>query len=116
MVRHVYNLKKVIKLYVKGYYDFLVEKSLLTEDSEDLYKLFSYSLKTMYKLPCYDGSNLVSFYSEDCIKYLKSIKYTPRRVDKIAIESRVELVTMCLNYFVAVDYNALRKSVDAQKR
>ena len=110
MVRHVYNLKKVIKLYVKGYYDFLVEKSLLTEDSEDLYKLFSYSLKTLYKLPCYDGSNLVSFYSEDCIKY------TPRRVDKIAIESRVELVTMCLNYFVAVDYNALRKSVDAQKR
>lgn len=36
MVRHVYNLKKVIKLYVKGYYDFLVEKDLLTEDSEDL--------------------------------------------------------------------------------
>lgn len=99
----IYNLKTVTGHYVNGYYQFLDKNKLLNEEKEDLFNLFSYCLKHIYGLPSSEKNYFIDMYGAECIKRLKKLKGVPKKVEKIATAERVSIVTMCNNYFVAVE-------------
>lgn len=98
----MYNLKKVVSIYVKRYYEYLKKVNLLNECSEALYDLFSYTIKNIYALPACESNYFIDQYGEDCINYLKKSKGVPKRVKRLSVNDRLSIVTMCNSYFVAV--------------
>lgn len=102
----IFNLKAVTRHYVNGYFDFLKKNKLLDEQKEDLFDLFSYCLKHIYGLPSSENNYFIDMYSEGCIKHLKKLKGVPKKVDKITVSERVSIVTMCNNYYLAVQLKA----------
>ena len=97
----VYSLDKVALHYVKQYSEFVKEKKL-DNSMENLYDLFSYSLKVIHLIPASEESFLIDMHGQDCILYLKKTKGVPKKFSKIGISGRVSIVTTSLSYFVAV--------------
>lgn len=105
----VYNLKKVTSTYVKGFYNYLDDRKLLNENMEDLFDLFSYSIKNIYGLPSSERNYFIDTYSEDCIEYLRKLRGVPKKVSKLDTNTRLSIVTMCKSYFVAVGFLSDKK-------
>lgn len=102
----IYNLKQVTGVYVRGFLSYVKSKNFTKIDSEALYDLFSYALETIYKLPAAETNEYISLYGDECIAYLKKLKNVPKRVDRLGLNDRVSVVTMCRSYFVAADFLA----------
>ena len=100
----VYDLKRVTKAYVSGFYKYINFKKLNDASASGLYDLFSYSLKNIYGLPPSEKGYYIDMYGDSCIDYLKKLKGVPKRVDRLGSTERLSIVTMCQSYFVAVDY------------
>lgn len=98
----IYNLKKVTGVYVKGYYNFLIDKKIENENMEELYDLFSFSIKNIYELPSSERNFFTDTYGDECIKHLRKLRGVPKKIGKLDTNSRLSIVTMCKSYYVAV--------------
>lgn len=96
-----YDLKKVMSIYVKGYMSFVKERDVPDENREELYDLFSYSLKKLYEFAPVEDNSLINRYSKSCIAYLRKLKGVPKRYSKLDMSVRVSIISMCQSYFVA---------------
>ena len=98
----IYNLKKVTGAYVKGFWHYVIDKKLDTSKREDLYDLFSYCIKTIHSLPAPERNYFTEQYGDECIQALKKLKGVPKKIEKLGLNDRLSIVTMCKSYFVAV--------------
>ena len=98
----VYNLKKITEIYVRGFFDYIKLRKLSLDNIEALYDLFSYSIKVIHELPPCERNYYTENYGDDCISYLKKLKYTPKRVSKLSMTDKINIVMMCNSYFVGV--------------
>lgn len=98
----IYNLKRVTGAYVKGFCNYVKDRKLLSESNEEMYDLFSYAIKVIHGLPACEHNYFTEQYGDDCISYLKKVRGVPRKIDKLGINDRISIVTMCKNYYAAV--------------
>lgn len=97
----VYNVKKVSLNYVKRFSDYVKERKLGT-DMEELYDLFSYSLKVINLFQTKESSYYIEKYGNDCVNYLMKTKGVPKKSNKLGTSDRAGIITLSLSYFVAV--------------
>lgn len=98
----VYNLKRLSTTYVKGFREYLKTKELSGWSNEQQYNLLSYSICKLYNLESAAYARGTSKYGRSCVKYLASLRSTPKHIDKIPFAERVELVCMVQAYFVSI--------------
>lgn len=96
-----YNILDVAKLYVKGFTCFISDAKI--HNIEDCYDLFSYTLKSIYNLETCEFSRTIERLGGKCIKYLSSIKGTPRKIKGMSLKDRISVVEFTISYYVAVD-------------
>lgn len=97
-----YNLFIVARLYLKGYYQFLIKNTNIRKSS-DAYTLFMYSVKRLYELESVEYNDSVDKYGEECVKYLDKIPETPKNKKKVSFEDRVRIVSICEGYAKATN-------------
>lgn len=101
-MRKKYNIFLISRLYLKSYYNFILNRTNISKSSE-AFSLFMYSIKSLYGLDTVEYCDAVSKYGDACIEYLKNVEGTPKVRDKMSFEDKVRLVNVCEGYALTID-------------
>lgn len=99
-----YSLKNVAGSYIKGFNGFVEKNKLIDASKSELYDLFSFSIKSIYRLASSESNYYIDMYGNDCITSLLKIKGVPKKINKLDINTRLDVVLMCQNYYVALGH------------
>lgn len=99
----VYSIKGIVEKYVKEFIKFIEINNLSDVGGEDLSELFSYGVRVIYDIPYFKHNFYVDRYGDNCVKFLKKVKGVPKKSKRLSIEDKVNIVTMCNSYFLAVE-------------
>lgn len=98
----IYDLKKVVRTYIRGFDTFIKKKGIANEDPERLYELFSNSISNIYGLDSSEYNNLVHAYGTECQEELRSLKGVPKNPSKMSLSDKVSISLFCKSYFAAI--------------
>lgn len=99
-----YDLKNVAGAYIKGFNSFVEKNKLNDVSNSELYDLFSFSIKSIYRLASSESNYYIDMYGGDCIAFLLKVKGVPKKISNLSINTRLDVVLMCQNYYVTLGY------------
>jgi hypothetical protein len=99
-----YSLKNIAGSYIKEFNNFIEKNKIVDASNSELYDLFSFSIKSIYGLASSESNYYIDMYGSDCITSLLKIKGVPKKIGKLDINTRLDVVLMCQNYYVALGH------------